>query len=142
VAGFGTEELRGEIRDSTVQIHGKQEGLRALYTRARVFVVPTRYTAGLPYKAHEAAAYGLPMVVSPLIARQLGGTHEADYLAATADDQIAANCVRLYPDSDVWERCRRSSLARVERELGPASFQQGLHTTLNVCTLNTVKVGI
>ena len=71
VAGFGTELLRSEIADPTVEILGKQDDLRPLYDRARVFVVPTRYAAGMPFKAHEAAGFGVPMVVSPVIARQM-----------------------------------------------------------------------
>ena len=51
---------------------GRQDDLTSLYNQARVFVVPTRYAAGIPYKAHEAASFGVPLVVSNLIGEQLG----------------------------------------------------------------------
>jgi hypothetical protein len=79
VPGYGTELLRDEITDATVQVLGMQQDLRPLYERARVFVVATRYAAGLPFKACEAAGFGVPMVVSPLIDRQMRWRDGAEY---------------------------------------------------------------
>ena len=126
VAGYGTELLRNEIVDPTVQILGKQDDLRPLYERARVFVVPTRYAAGIPFKAHEAAGHGVPMAVSPLIAGQLGWQNNVDYLAATDTDPLSECCVRLYSDEELWKRVRTNSLSRVESELSPAAFANSL----------------
>ena len=131
VAGYGTELLRNEIHDPTVQILGKQEELRSLYDRARVFVVPTRYAAGIPFKAHEAAAFGVPLVVSPLIAKQLGWRDSIDYLAASDIDSMPDCCVRLYNDKQLWERIRTNALARVEAELSPAMFEGNLRSILS-----------
>jgi glycosyltransferase involved in cell wall biosynthesis len=50
-------------------VPGPQPDLRPFYDAARVFIVPTRYAAGIPFKAHEAAAFGVPLVVSGVIAR-------------------------------------------------------------------------
>jgi O-antigen biosynthesis protein len=60
VAGYGTDEILGDLANSTVRVLGAQQDLRPLYEQARVFVVPTRYAAGLPFKAYEAAAFGVP----------------------------------------------------------------------------------
>jgi len=130
IAGFGTELLRNEIVDPTVQILGAQTDLRALYDRARVFVVPTRYAAGIPFKAHEAAGYGVPMVVSSLIDRQLSWNHATDYFAARNRDEMAQYCVRLYQDEQLWTQFRDSGLARVATELSPATFADGLRRVL------------
>ena len=96
--------------------------LRPLYNRARVFVVPTRYAAGLPLKAYEAAGFGVPLVVSPVIARQMEWNHGVDYFAANDGDEFAEYCIRLYGDEPLWERFRSNSLARVRAELSPAAF--------------------
>jgi glycosyltransferase involved in cell wall biosynthesis len=130
IAGFGTELLRHEIVDPTVQILGAQSDLRAIYDRARVFVVPTRYAAGIPFKAHEAAGYGVPMVVSSLIDRQLSWNHATDYFAARDHDEMAQYCVRLYQDEQLWTQVRDSSLMRVATELSPAAFSAGLSRVL------------
>jgi len=134
VAGYGTELLRSEIADPTVQILGRQDDLRPLYDRARVFVVPTRYAAGMPFKAHEAAGYGVPMVVSPVIARQMQWHDGADYLAASDQGQIADYCIRLYGDEQLWESFRANSLARVAAELSPTAFVNSLRSILKEAT--------
>jgi GT2 family glycosyltransferase len=138
VAGYGTEILRSEVQDPTVQILGKQNDLWPLYDRARVFVVPTRYAAGMPFKAHEAAGFGVPMVVSPLIAKQLGWLNSIDYLAASDIDSMTECCVRLYNDKQLWGRIRTNSLARVEAELSPTMFANNLRSILSEVTSSTI----
>jgi GT2 family glycosyltransferase len=134
VAGYGTELLRGEIADPTVEILGKQDDLRPLYDRARVFVVPTRFAAGMPFKAHEAAGFGVPMVVSPVIARQMQWESGADYFAADDPNRMAEFCIRLYGDERLWESFRDNSLARVQSELSPTAFVNGLRSILEKVT--------
>jgi len=134
VAGYGTELLRSEITDPTVRILGAQEDLRPLYERARVFVVPTRFAAGMPFKAHEAAGFGVPMVVSPVIARQMEWNHGSDYFAADNLDEMAEFCVRLFGDQRLWECFRVHSLLRVKAELSPAAFVEALFLILKQIT--------
>jgi glycosyltransferase involved in cell wall biosynthesis len=139
VAGFGTEDLSGEIKDSSVQILGRQSDLCALYNRARVFVVPTRYAAGVPYKAHEAASYGVPMVVSPIIANQLKWSHGIDYFAAENFDRMAEYCIRLYQDELLWQSFRGHGLARVDAELNATAFADSIDKVLNELNRTHVK---
>ncbi len=55
-----------------VQFQPDVDDLTRLYNNARVFVAPTRFAAGIPLKVIEAAARGVPVVCSKLLARQLG----------------------------------------------------------------------
>jgi len=131
VAGYGTELLRAEIKDPSVRILGAQDDLRPLYERARVFVVPTRYAAGLPFKAHEAAAAGVPLVVSAIIGRQIGWSHGDDYYVASGGDQFAAYCVSLYSNESLWQSFRDNALKRVRAELNPERFNTSLQSVLS-----------
>lgn len=140
VAGYGTELLQNEIVDPTVRILGMQTDLRPLYDRARVFVVPTRFAAGLPFKAHEAAGFGVPLVVSPVIGRQMKWDHGLDYFAANDSDEFVEYCIRLYGDEPLWERLRSNSLARVKAELSPAAFADGLRSILQEVTAARVDI--
>ena len=131
VAGYGTEILRNEISRPGVVFLGRQEDPRSLYERARIFVVPTRFAAGMPYKAHEAAAFGVPLVVSPLIASQMQWCHGTDYFAGEELTMMAEYCIQLYQDEQLWQRFRRNGLARVESELSPAAFKRNLCLVLS-----------
>jgi len=67
-----------------VTLRGPVTDLTPLYDSHRVFVAPTRFAAGVPYKVHEAASFGLPVVATDLLRRQLAGP-------------TASNCWRRTP---------------------------------------------
>lgn len=111
-----------------VQVLGQAEDLAAQLDAARVFIVPTRYAAGVPHKAHEAAARGLPMVVTPLIAEQLGWRER---VSVAADPRAFADaCLRLHGDTRHWGRVRDQLLAAVARDCSPATFERALQAVL------------
>ena len=130
VAGFGTDTMRNIIVDDTVRILGQVSDLQPLYDRARVFVVPTRYAAGLPFKAYEAAAYGVPLVVSEMIANQLQWSDGHEYLVGSAAQHFADCCSLLYRDEELWTHVRDNALARVSRELSAETFRNSVDSVL------------
>src|SRR5262249_4608399 len=76
IAGINKSERVKQLAGPAVRITGHLPDLMEVYDSARVFVAPTRYAAGIPHKAHEAAARGIPIVATPLLASQLGWSHE------------------------------------------------------------------
>ncbi len=131
VAGYGTDEILGDLNSPSVRVLGAQEDLRPLYAEARVFVVPTRYAAGLPFKAYEAAAFGAPLVVSDIIARQMQWSDGIDYLVADNADEFARQCIWLYGDAALWETLRANALQRVVDELSPDAFEKSVRSVLD-----------
>ena len=76
------------------------DDIRPFYNQARLFVAPTRYAAGIPHKVHEAAAYGLPIVTTSLIAQQLGWKHETELLVRDDPINLAQlKCKKAAPQS-------------------------------------------
>jgi len=102
-------------------LHGASERLRPHMDSARVFIVPTRYAAGIPFKAHEAAAHGLPLVTTQLIAEQLGW----EQIVPNSDDAsiFAQACVELHEDAQRWQQARVEILDAVERDCAPAQVR-------------------
>jgi glycosyltransferase involved in cell wall biosynthesis len=96
-----------------------------LYDRARLFVAPTRFAAGIPYKIHHAAAHGLPVVCTPLLQRQLGWGDEV-----CAAEDFAAAVYTLYTDERAWQRQRDAALARVAADCDPRAFAAALREAL------------
>jgi O-antigen biosynthesis protein len=107
-----------------VTLRGPVADLVPLYDANRVFIAPTRFAAGIPYKVHEAAAFGLPVVATTLLANQLGW-HDAEAIgAADVKDPagFAARVIALHRDAVLWGRIREAALVRVVKELDPANF--------------------
>jgi len=95
--------------------------------RRRIFVAPTRFAAGTPYKIHEAASFGLPVVATGILRQQLGWGDGQDLLAADANPaRFAELVVKLYRDPALWQRLRDAALQRIRTETNPADYAEAV----------------
>ena len=133
IAGINKSERVRLLAGSSVHIAGEVKDLSDLYDSARIFVAPTRFSAGIPQKVHDAAARGVPIVTTPLLATQLGWTDGSPILVAGDAEGFAAKCVQLYTDQVLWNRLRQAGLERVGRECSPALFENRLQSIVENC---------
>jgi O-antigen biosynthesis protein len=119
-----------ELEIPGVRLLGKVDDLRPLYDRARVFVSPIRFSAGLPIKILEAAAAGLPVVGTELMAAQLGWEPGVEIEAVDDPAQMALKAVALYGNGARWESVQTAALLRLSREHSATVFGLGLRTLL------------
>lgn len=119
--GVSLDRYKGHAR---VTLRGAVADLWPLYDAHRVFIAPARFAAGIPYKVHEAAAFGLPVVATSLLSRQLGWPDMEVIGAADASDPagFASRVIALHRDATLWGRLRDAALARVRTELDPGVF--------------------
>jgi glycosyltransferase involved in cell wall biosynthesis len=106
--------------------------LTPLYNAHRVFVAPTRYAAGAPYKVLEAAARGIPIVATEILRRELNWSTGQEILSADWDDPVgfAAHIMTLYRDETQWRTIRDGALRRVRQENGRPAFTQAISSAL------------
>jgi GT2 family glycosyltransferase len=114
----------------TLEMVGVVDDLRTLYDGARVFLAPTRFAAGLPHKVMEAAAFGVPVVCTSILARQLGWRDNVEVLVADSADDFAARAAAVYRDVALWTRLREAALTRVTEDCSPESFRAALGRAL------------
>lgn len=126
VAGFVKEglDVAALLPGEGVDHLGFVADAAALYNQARVFVAPTRFAAGIPYKVHEAAAHGLPVVCTSLLAGQLGWADGQEVLARDPADAacFAAAVVALYEDGVLWSALRSQALDRIAQDCSCEHF--------------------
>jgi O-antigen biosynthesis protein len=115
-----------------ITLRGAVSDIVPLFNAHRVFVAPTRIAAGIPYKIHEAASYGLPVVATTVLQRQLGWMIDEELLAAAPDDPaaFARAIVRLYRDEALWTRLRQGALQRLLREFSEQHYERVLSLAL------------
>ncbi len=101
---------------------GEVEDLGPYFDRARVFVGPTRFAAGISLKLIESARRGVPIVSTDLLARQLGWTDGVELLSADDAETFARNVARVFSDASVWAALRDAAAERVERDYSSAQF--------------------
>jgi glycosyltransferase involved in cell wall biosynthesis len=134
IAGVNKSSRVQKLAGPSVHITGHLRDLSELYASARLFVAPTRFAAGLPHKIHEAAARGLPVVATPLLAGQLEWTERELAIAADAET-FASRCCELYADPDQWLSKRNAALDRVRAECSPESFDKSVGDVLRAVGL-------
>jgi GT2 family glycosyltransferase len=126
VVGYTEREidLSEFTRNPCIRLHGAVDDLAPFYNTARVFIAPTRFAAGTPYKLYETASFGLPCVATDLLAGQLGWEDGVELLAAPVTDAqaFAGQIARLYQSESLWNDLRATALARLQRENGFEAF--------------------
>lgn len=136
IAGYIADDVSlDQFRDHPrVTLRGPVAELQRVYDSHRVFIAPTRFAAGAPYKVHEAAAFGLPVVATELLREQLGWENGTDLLTAATNDpaEFSKHIVTLYRDPAQWEKLRANALARIQAEHGRAPYEAAIKHALGV----------
>ncbi len=125
------------LQVDNVIFHGMLGNISWFYDNLRVFIAPTRYAAGVPFKIHEAASYGLPVVATEILAKQLGW--ENNILLLTSDikpDCFCAAVIRLYTDPKLWNDIRKNSLLEIETNHKNSSIEK---TITNILSKENIK---
>ncbi len=130
IAGINHSDRITALAGPGIHVVGYIEDLTEIYDKSRVFVAPTQYAAGIPFKIHNAAAHGLPVVATSLLGGQLGWKNEEELLLADTAETFAENCVKLYSNSGLWNRIRENALNRVITDCSQESFDQTLKNIL------------
>jgi len=123
-------EFQARFHNDSVEQRGKVDDLTPLYNQARLFVAPTRFSAGIPLKICEAAAHGIPVVTTSLSGLQLGWNHERELLLADDPQSFTDACIRLYNDGSLWNQLRENMIKRVGEEFSPERFSQQLRSII------------
>ncbi len=134
----GTNQLASirNLASDDIIVTGRIDDLRPYYEQARVFIVPSRFAAGIPQKLHEAMAHGLPAVVSPVIAEQMEQADGTSLLIGTDPQSFADRIITLYRDPDLWHRTRNQALDLVRTQCDPATLKTALQEILTAISID------
>jgi len=131
VAGARIPATLSSRADGTVSWRSDVDDLMPLYEDARVFVAPTRYAAGISLKVIAAAACGVPIVSTTLVADQLGWASGTELLTADSPAEFARAIASLFTDPALWQRLREAALRRVSSDYSQAAFRTALRRVLD-----------
>jgi len=132
LVGYNRATGLHQYRRLGVEIVGEVYDLREWYERCKVFVAPTRFSAGIPLKVIEALANGLPVVATTLLLNQLGWISHEPVLCADAAVDFARAVNDLSHDETLWSRLSHASVDRIETEFSHAKMRQELGKIVGV----------
>ena len=115
-----------------ITLRGSIADLEPVYNQHRVFVAPTRFAAGIPYKVHSASSYGLPVVATEILRGQLQWENGTEILAAADTDPtaFANHILTLYRSEDLWQTIRSGAFARLRAENSRAVYMEAVRSAL------------
>ena len=142
IAGVNKSERVHQLATPSVKITGHVLDLTELYDTARVFVAPTRYAAGVPHKVHEAAARGVPMVATPLLASQLGWQDGDPFLVGSDAESFAKKCVELHSNPALWAKLRQAAIERIRKECSTQVFAASVRDCITLTKPRVFGVSI
>ncbi len=126
IVGDNSAPSLSTISKENILFTGRLDSTKEMYNNCRVFIAPTRFAAGIPHKIHEAAANGLPVVTTALLARQLGWQDGKELLVADSPTDFAERCQRLYQNKKIWQTLRDAGLEAVDEDCSEQSFRDSL----------------
>ena len=134
VVGLNRAPSVEALNGNAFQLMGMSEDLAPWFEKARVMIAPTRYAAGIPLKVYQAAALGVPVVATTVVAEQAGWEPGRELLAASDPAGFAEACVRLHRDKALWESVRAAAIERCRRDCSPQQFRNGVRQVMRAIT--------
>jgi O-antigen biosynthesis protein len=96
-----------------VIVHGFVADIDPHLARARLSVAPLRYGAGVKGKVNMAMAHGLPVIATPCAVEGMHCQHGVDVLVGATPSEFAAELLRGYHDSALWQSISEGGLNNV-----------------------------
>lgn len=126
IVGTNNLESISKLASEKIIITGRVDNLKDYFEKTRVFIVPHRYAAGIPLKLLDAMRYGLPSVVSKIIAEQIDYGMSEVFLVGNDPESFAEQCIKLYTNKDLWEKIRKNALEYISQNHSPEVLKSRL----------------
>ena len=134
------EEVRSYAAVGGVNVLGFVPDLEPLHERARVFVAPLRFGAGVKGKIGEALAHGLPVVTTSVGAEGMGLEHRRHAIIADDAREMADGIAELYSDPELWRRLSDGGREHVERVFSPRAVGRTIEGSITRLSSGVEKV--
>ncbi len=113
-------------RSGQTRTIGYVEDLEPWFSKARVFVAPLRYGAGMKGKIGQSLGQGLPVVTTSVGAEGMQLEDGKNVLIADRPGDFAQAVVRLYRDSALWNLLSANGKAHVAAHLSETVAREAL----------------
>ena len=115
-----------ELSSRNVIVTGWVENLQPVYDKARVFVAPLRYGAGVKGKIGESLSFGLPTITTSVGAEGMDVESGVDLFIAETADEFANRICEIYNNEDLLARMAKNGSEKIEALFGQASLRKRL----------------
>ena len=115
-----------ELSSRNVTVTGWVDDLRPVYDKARIFVAPLRYGAGVKGKIGESLSFGLPTITTSIGAEGMDLEHGVDLFIAETADEIANRICEIYNNEELLASIAKNGSEKIETLFGKTSLRNRL----------------
>jgi glycosyltransferase involved in cell wall biosynthesis len=126
IAGSNMPEEIFALRSDCVQPIGYVEDLDPILAKARIFVAPLRYGAGMKGKVGLSMAHGLPVVGTQIAAEGFGFTNGKEMLIIDTPQKFADYTIKLYRDRAQWISLSNEGKLFIDANYSPTTIKSRL----------------
>jgi len=130
VIGQINKTLENSLSTFNVNILGPKKNLGRYMREAKVFIAPNLVSQGIPLKVHLAASYGLPSVIMPQLAIQLGWANGIECLTGSNITELLKAINRLCSNEELWNQIHLNLTNRIMKENSFEAFEDSLFKIL------------
>ena len=134
IAGQDKTDILKKLEIEGVRWLGCVEDLSECYNNSKIFIAPTRFSAGVPLKMIEAASFGIPIVASKIVASQLNWRDGIECLVGENPQEFAEKISLLYSDAELWNAIRKNSTERIKKEYNSEVFLESVRKAFDTTT--------
>ncbi len=131
-----------KLASANVKVTGYVKDLAPIFGKARVFVAPLRYGAGLKGKIVTSMYYGVPVVTTTIGAEGMDLTDGVDALIADDAAEFAKKVVTLYKDKSLWHKLSENSIKKVKADYSLEAARKTLKSILGQDLIKEEKLAI
>ena len=130
-------------KNSSVVVHGRVSSLYDVYNEARIFIAPTRFSAGIPLKVFTSAAFGLPIIGSHLIIEQSGFSKDESIVEGDVENpaDFALALLKVYSSKEKWTKLRNSALEHVHKYYSREAFENKIEDVVTELLTSSSEEG-
>lgn len=122
IVGTNKSKEIWELNKNNIKVVGQVDDLFDYYNKCKLFIVSNRFSAGIPLKLIEASSYGIPSIVTPLIAEQLHWKDRKECLIGNTPEVFSNKVIELYTNKILWEKIRKNSFLNVNERFNHQVF--------------------
>ncbi|MCF8254816.1 MAG: glycosyltransferase family 4 protein [Bacteroidia bacterium] len=117
-------------------VNGRAEDALEVITKAKVFLAPLLFGAGLKGKLLDAMLAGTPSITTQIGAEGISGEFNWPGFVENNPEEFALKAVELYTTKLLWEDCQMKGLEILRSRFSQNSFEENLKQKINYLVEN------
>jgi len=134
IVGSNMPDEISALEGKHVRAIGYVEDLEPVLAKARIFVAPLRYGAGMKGKVGLSMAHGLPVVGTSIAAEGFGLVDGIEMLITDNPSQLAEYTIKLYRDQELWTRLSNQGKIFIRDNYSPTVIGSRIASLFNSTT--------